>query len=137
MTKQEVAPRDGDMRFVQLERELRANEDRWDAVLANPFMGITVLDKNQYFIATNSTFQAMVGYTDDELKKITPLDITPANERETNRMLFSELQQGKRQHFELVKAAPAERWPADLDTALCFSDCGSGGDRPAHFWHEF
>jgi len=69
VTKQEVAPREGDIRFVQLERELRANEDRWDAVLANPFMGITVLDKNQYFITTNSTFQAMVGYTEDELKK--------------------------------------------------------------------
>src|SRR5262249_2382366 len=31
------------------------------------------------------------------------LDITPASERETNRVLFNELQQGKRQHFELVK----------------------------------
>jgi PAS domain S-box-containing protein len=103
MPKQDAAPQGGDMRLVQLERELRANEDRWGAVLANPFMGITVLDKNQYFIMTNSTFQAMVGYTDDELKKITPLDITPASERETNRALFSELQQGKRQHFELVK----------------------------------
>jgi PAS domain S-box-containing protein len=103
MPKQDAAPQGGDMRLVQLERELRANEDRWGAVLANPFMGITVLDKNQYFIMTNSTFQAMVGYTDDELKKITPLDITPASERETNRALFSELQQGKRQHFEMVK----------------------------------
>jgi PAS domain S-box-containing protein len=103
MPKQDAAPQGGDMRLVQLERELRANEDRWGAVFANPFMGITVLDKNQYFIMTNSTFQAMVGYTDDELKKITPLDITPASERETNRALFSELQQGKRQHFELVK----------------------------------
>jgi PAS domain S-box-containing protein len=103
MPKQDAAPQGGDMRLVQLERELRANEDRWGAVLAYPFMGITVLDKNQYFIMTNSTFQAMVGYTDDELKKITPLDITPASERETNRALFSELQQGKRQHFELVK----------------------------------
>jgi hypothetical protein len=45
MTKQGIAPQEGDMRFVQLERELRANEDRWSAVLANPFMGITVLDK--------------------------------------------------------------------------------------------
>jgi PAS domain S-box-containing protein len=103
MTQQDVPAQEGEMRFVELERELRANEDRWDAVLANPFVGITVLDKNQYFIMTNSTFQVMVGYTDDELKKITPLDITPVNERETNRVLFSELQQGKRQHFELVK----------------------------------
>jgi PAS domain S-box-containing protein len=103
MTQRDVQPQEGDMRFVQLERELRANEDRWGAVLANPFMGITVLDKNQYFIMTNSAFQAMVGYTDDELKKITPLDITPVGEREINQNLFRELQQGKRQHFELVK----------------------------------
>ena len=103
MTKEDVAPQEGDGRFVQLERELRANEDRWGAVFANPFMGISVLDKNHYFIMTNSTYQAMVGYTDDELKKLTPLDITPAGEREINRTLFRELQQGKRQHFELVK----------------------------------
>jgi len=91
------------MRFAELERALRANEDRWGAVLANPFMGITVLDKDQYFIMTNSAFQTMVGYTEEELKKITPLDITPASERETNHAPFSELQQGKRQHFELIK----------------------------------
>jgi PAS domain S-box-containing protein len=103
MTQQNVPPQRSDTRFIQLERELRANEDRWSAVFANPFMGISVLDKNHYFIMTNSTYQAMVGYTDDELKKLTPLDITPASEREINRKLFSELQQGQRQHFELVK----------------------------------
>ena len=103
MPKQDVAPQEGDTRFAQLERELRANQDRWGAVFANPFMGISVLDKNHYFIMTNSTYQAMVGYTDDELKKLTPLDITPAGEREINRTLFRELQQGKRQNFELVK----------------------------------
>ena len=103
MTKEDAAPQERDGRFVQHERELRANEDRWGAVFANPFMGISVLDKNHYFIMTNSTYQAMVGYTDDELKKLTPLDITPAGEREINRTLFRELQQGKRQNFELVK----------------------------------
>ena len=69
MTQQSVPPQRSDTRFIQLERELRANEDRWGAVFANPFMGISVLDKNHYFIMTNSTYQAMVGYTDDELKK--------------------------------------------------------------------
>ena len=103
MTKEDVAPQEGDGRFVQLERELRANEDRWGAVFANPFMGISVVDKNHYFLMTNSTYQAMVGYTNDELKKLTTLDITPASEREINRTLFRELQQGKRQNFELVK----------------------------------
>jgi len=81
VTKEDVAPQEDDGRFVQLERELRANEDRWGAVFANPFMGISVVDKNHYFLMTNSTYQAMVGYTNDELKKLTPLDITPAGER--------------------------------------------------------
>jgi PAS domain S-box-containing protein len=90
--------------FAQLERELRANEERWRAVFFNPFMGITVLDENFHFIMTSPTFQAMVSYTDDELKRLTPLDITPAaDDREINKTLFRELQQGKRQHFELVK----------------------------------
>jgi PAS domain S-box-containing protein len=90
-------------RVSQLERELRANKERWQAIVANPFMGITVLDKNQYFVAANSTYQVMVGYTEDELKKFTPLDITPAIDREINRTLFKELQQGVRQHYELTK----------------------------------
>jgi PAS domain-containing protein len=70
VTTTDAAHRD-DTRVAQLERELRANEERWGAVMANPFMGITVLDHNHYFIMTNSTYQNMVGYTNDELKKLT------------------------------------------------------------------
>ena len=84
--EQDAADRETDKRFSQLEGELRANEERWRAVMANPFMGITVLDRNQYFLMANSTFQEMVGYTNDELKKLTPLEITPVGEREINRV---------------------------------------------------
>jgi PAS domain-containing protein len=52
--------------LAYLERELRLNEERWRAVMNNPFMGISVLDKDQYFIMTNSTYQVMFGYTDEE-----------------------------------------------------------------------
>ena len=54
--------------------------------------------QNATFTAANSTFQSMVGYTEDELKKLTPLDITPAGDREANRVVLKELQRGKRQH---------------------------------------
>ena len=90
--------------FAQLQRELRTNEERWQAVIDNPFMGITVIDQNHRFLMTNSTFQNMVGYKDEELKELTPLDITPDGvHRETNRILFKELQQGRRDHFEQIK----------------------------------
>jgi PAS domain S-box-containing protein len=91
-------------RFADLQRELRTNKERWQAVIDNPFMGVTVLDRDHYFIMTNPIFQSMVGYNDKELKKLTPLDITPDDaQRETNRILFRELQQGEREHFEQIK----------------------------------
>jgi len=91
-------------RFADLQRELRTNKERWQAVIDNPFMGVTVLDRNHYFIMANPIFQSTVGYNDKELKKLTPLDITPDDaQRETNRVLFKELQQGTRDHFEQIK----------------------------------
>ena len=90
-------------RLAQLERELRINEARWQAVMDNPIMGVTVLGPDHRFTMTNPTFQAMVGYTDTELKKLTAIDITPSGHRDLNRTLFKELQDGKRDHFELIK----------------------------------
>ena len=81
--KRDATRRQSVKRLVQLERELRANKARWQAVVANPFMGVTVLSKTGHFMAANSAFQAMVGYTDDELKKLTPLDITPAGQQDS------------------------------------------------------
>ena len=103
-SKREPARSERVKRFAQLQRELRTNEERWQAVIDNPFMGITVIDQNHRFIMTNSTFQNMVGYKDEELKELTPLDITPDGaHHETNRILFKELQQGRRDHFEQIK----------------------------------
>src|SRR5215467_15797264 len=94
--KRNASRRDRSKVFVRLEHELQANKARWEAVVANPFMGITVLGKTQHFVAANATFRTMVGYSEDELKKLTPLDITPAGDREANRVLLKELQRGKR-----------------------------------------
>jgi PAS domain S-box-containing protein len=90
-------------RLAQLERELRVNEERWQAVMNNPIMGVTVLGPDHRFIMANPTFQAMVGYTDAELKKLTAIDITPSDQRDLNSRLFKELQEGKRNNYELIK----------------------------------
>ena len=101
--KRRVAQPKASKRLAQLERELRVNEERWQAVMNNPIMGVKVLGADHRFIMTNPTFQTMVGYTDTELKKLTAIDITPSDHRDLNRRLFQELQQGKRNHFELIK----------------------------------
>ena len=83
--------------------ELRTSEERWRSLLENPIFGVTFLDEHQRFITANQTFRNMVGYSIDELRQLTPLDISVAGEREINQTLFREMQQGKRRHFEMIK----------------------------------
>ena len=85
------------------EGSLKESEARWRSVVENPIFGISFVDQQHRFITTNPTYQRMVGYTNEELRKLTPLDISVSGERELNELLFRELQQGKRQHFEMVK----------------------------------
>ena len=52
---------------------------------------------------TNRTFQNMVGYSAEELRRITPLDISVPGERELNALYFKELKSGERNHYEMIK----------------------------------
>ena len=65
-------PDDAEKHLARLEWELRNHEERWRALIDNPFMGITVLDRDHRFLMTNSTFQAMTGYNDEELISHSP-----------------------------------------------------------------
>ena len=86
-----------------IEMELRTSEERWQSLLDNPIFGVTFLDEHQRFVTTSRTFQKMVGYSDEELRLRTPLDISVSGEREINAVFFSEMREGKRQHYEMIK----------------------------------
>jgi PAS domain S-box-containing protein len=79
------------------------NEERWQQLFGNSIVGITLFDSDFHFIDASPTFQKMVGYTSEELRRFTPLDISIEEEREINRTLFLELQQGHRQNYQIVK----------------------------------
>jgi PAS domain S-box-containing protein len=83
--------------------KLRTSEERWQSLVENPIFGVTFLDEHQRFITANQTYQTMIGYSNDELQQLTPLDISVPGEREINKALFREIQEGKRQHFEMIK----------------------------------
>jgi PAS domain S-box-containing protein len=90
-------------RRKRAEGSLKSSEDRWRSVVENPIFGISFIDREHRFIATNPTYQRMIGYTNEELRHLTPLDISVPGEREVNEMLFEELRDGRRQHYEMVK----------------------------------
>jgi len=96
-------PTRGQGALDELEVDFRTSEERWQSLLENPIFGVTFLSKDHRYEGTNQTFQAMVGYTGEELRRITPLDISVPGERELNAVYFKELQLGERNHYEMIK----------------------------------
>ena len=85
------------------EEALRKSEERWRAVFENSAIGVALADLNGRFLATNSAYQKMLGYTEEELRKLTFLDLTREDYRESNWSFITELLEGKRKQFQIEK----------------------------------
>ena len=71
------------------ETALQASEERWRSMFEASNLGITVIDQNLQYLAANSAFQSMLGYTENELQQLTPLDVTMEEDRDAEAMRFS------------------------------------------------
>src|SRR6267142_287778 len=85
------------------EEALRKSEERWRAVFENSAIGVALADLNGRFLATNSAYQKMLGYTEEELCKLTFLDLTHEDYRESNWEFITELLEGRRKQFQIEK----------------------------------
>ncbi len=89
--------------WKRAEDALRKSEERWRSVFENSAIGVALTDLNGRFLTTNQVFQAMVGYTEEELRALTFLDLTHEAYREANWALITELVEGKRRQFQIEK----------------------------------
>ena len=71
--------------------------------LENSAIGVALTDQSGRFLATNSAFQEMLGYTDEEIGQLTFLELTHEDYRDSNRRLVTELLEGKRKQFQIEK----------------------------------
>jgi PAS domain S-box-containing protein len=82
---------------------LRLSETRWRSIFETSTLAITVFDQNLRYTATNPAFQAMLGYTDEELRQLTPLDITAEQERGNADSRLAALREGRIDHYVVEK----------------------------------
>jgi PAS domain S-box-containing protein len=85
------------------EEALRKSEERWRSVFENSAIGVALTDLNGRFLSTNHVFQAMVGYTEEELRAVSFADLTHEDYRQANWALVTELVEGKRRQFQIEK----------------------------------
>src|SRR5258706_14314654 len=87
----------------QAEDALHRSEERWRSVFENSAIGVALTDVRGRFLATNSAFQDMLGYTEEDIGKLTFLELTHEDYREANWQLLTELLEGKRRQFQIEK----------------------------------
>jgi PAS domain S-box-containing protein len=85
------------------EEALRKSEERWRSVFENSAIGVALTDLNGRFLSTNHVFQAMVGYTEEELRAVSFADLSHEDYRQANWALVTELVEGKRRQFQIEK----------------------------------
>ena len=76
---------------------------RWRSVFENSAIGVALTELDGRFVATNTTYQRMLGYSESEFEGISFVELTHEDYREANRALVNELLAGKRDQFQIEK----------------------------------
>jgi formate hydrogenlyase transcriptional activator len=83
--------------------QVARSEERWRSVFENSAIGVALTDLDGRFLATNPIYQKMVGYSEEELRALSFIDITQIDYRDANEALIAELLEGSRQQFQIEK----------------------------------
>ena len=83
--------------------QVARSEERWRSVFENSAIGVALTDLTGRFLAANPVYQKMVGYSEEELQKLSFLDVTYEEDLEPNRTLIGELLAGTRRQFQIEK----------------------------------
>ncbi|MDT5281596.1 MAG: hypothetical protein QOJ20_2791, partial [Mycobacterium sp.] len=85
------------------EEELRVSHERWRNLFENAPVGVSLTDSLGRFVAVNPAFERMVGYSEAELRGLTPLDITHEDDRAASMAFFVAYTAGAPQPKRLEK----------------------------------
>jgi PAS domain S-box-containing protein len=85
------------------EEALRQSEQRWRTAFENSAISIMMRNLEGRFIAANSVFQNMLGYTESELCQLNFMDVTHEEDCKGELQLVAEILEGKRQHYQIEK----------------------------------
>ena len=97
----ELAQENSDRR--KAEEALRASEERWRKLFENSSAGIVLTAEDGHYLAANLAFQKMLGYTDEELQRITALDVTHEEDRAETAARLAEAGGGQRRMHRIEK----------------------------------
>ncbi len=66
---------------ARLYADLRLSEERWRNLFESVPVGVALTGLDERYVAVNQTFQRMTGYSEAELRNLSPVDITHEDDR--------------------------------------------------------
>jgi PAS domain S-box-containing protein len=83
------------------EQALRASEARWRSVFETSTVGVMMSDATCRFTSANSALQHMVGYGQQDIVRLDPLDLIHEDERPRTAELLAEMLSGRRRSYQI------------------------------------
>ena len=100
----------------RVEAELRASEERWRAMFEHAPVAIAMVRNDHRLIETNPGYHRLLGYTEEEFRELTPIDISFESDRDATQMLLPKLIDGT------IKAARTEKRYRARDGSAVWAD---------------
>jgi two-component system, cell cycle sensor histidine kinase and response regulator CckA len=91
------------LRLKYAESRLSDSENRYQAIFNNAAVGIDLVNAEGRFLQVNSALQDMLGYTEEELKTFSIIDVTFPDDRHISNEKFAELKKGAINSYRLEK----------------------------------
>ena len=86
-----------------IEETLRRSEERYRTIFEDASIGISLANQHGNPVSSNPTYSAMLGYTPEELSKMTFAEFTHPDDRDKNLDLFNKLIAGEIEHYQIEK----------------------------------
>jgi PAS domain S-box-containing protein len=74
---------------ARLYGELTTSEERWRNLFESVPVGVNMVGLHQRYVAANPAFQRMTGYSEAELRSLTPVDITHEDDRTASEAIIA------------------------------------------------
>jgi PAS domain S-box-containing protein len=97
----ELAQENSDRRNA--EEALRASEERWRKLFETSSAGIALISPDGRYIAANLALQKMLGYTNEELQRLSSLELTHEEDRPATKAILAEYAEERRRDFRIEK----------------------------------
>ena len=115
---------------ARLYGELTMSEERWRKLFESVPVGVGLIGSDRRYVAANPAFQKMTGYSEAELNRLSPADITHEDDRAATEAIVAANAAGEPSRTAHREALPAQGWRRNLGGGRRLSGPGAGA-RPS------